>query len=183
MKHIVISGLIAISLALCSLFIGAKYYYYSPLYQPITKAVAVIHPTKNNTASGVVTFEQKGSELHVTATIAGLTPGKHGFHIHETGNCSPDFGAAGGHFNPEGHGHGVLHEGGYHAGDLPNIHANADGVAQADFFTPDVTLREGAENSLFDADGSAIVIHEDPDSYGEDAAAGARVACGVIAFD
>ena len=63
---------------------------------------------------------------------------------------------------------------------MPNLHAGADGVARADYFHTDVTLDEGADNSIFDDDGSAIIIHENPDSYGPEPGAGARVACGVI---
>ena len=64
--------------------------------------------------------------------------------------------------------------------DLPNIHAGSDGTARADYFTAKVTLAEGDDTSLFDDDGSAIIVHAKPDSYGPDPAAGDRVACGVI---
>jgi Cu-Zn family superoxide dismutase len=131
-------------------------------------------------AMGTVTLTAAPHGVLVSADVTGLAPGPHGFHIHETGACAPDFKAAGGHYNPAGAGHGLMHEGGHHAGDLPNIHANAEGAAQADYFTADVSFDEGAANTLFDADGSAIIIHENPDSYGEDAGAGGRVACGVI---
>jgi Cu-Zn family superoxide dismutase len=134
----------------------------------------------NGAAVGTVTLTQGPKGVLVSADMHGLAPGAHGFHIHEAGACAPDFDAAGGHYNPGGGGHGVLDAGGYHAGDLPNIHAGADGVARADYFTVDVTLADGAANSVFDADGSAIVVHENPDSYGADAGAGGRVACGVI---
>lgn len=132
---------------------------------------------------GTVTLTQGPKGVLVSAGVEGLAPGPHGFHIHETGACAPDFKAAGGHYNPGGGGHGILDAGGYHAGDLPNIHAGAGGTAQADYFTADVTLADGAANSVFDSDGSAIVIHENPDSYGADAGAGGRVACGVIVRD
>lgn len=131
-------------------------------------------------AKGTVTLTEGPNGVLVQVRAAGLELGEHGFHIHETGACAPDFGAAGDHDNPAGSGHGFLHEGGMHAGDLPNIHADATGGANADFFTDAVTLAEGADTTLFDADGSAIIIHENPDSYGADAGAGGRVACGVI---
>jgi Cu-Zn family superoxide dismutase len=134
-------------------------------------------------AMGTVTLTQAPNGVLISADIAGLTPGAHGFHIHETGSCSPDFKAAGGHYNPGGNGHGLLHDAGSHAGDLPNIHAGADGAARADHFTSAITMAEGAAHSVFDADGSAIIIHAKPDSYGESAGAGGRVACGVIAAD
>lgn len=129
---------------------------------------------------GTVTFIEGPNGVLVQADVNGLSPGGHGFHIHSVGACEPDFGAAGGHFNPEGIGHGFMEEGGWHAGDLPNIFAAADGTARADIFTAAVTLTPGAHNSIFDADGSAIIIHAGPDSYGESPGAGDRVACGVI---
>ena len=131
-------------------------------------------------ALGTVTLTQTPLGVLIAADANGLSPGGHGFHIHETGTCAPDFAAAGDHFNPTGAGHGLNHPGGHHAGDLPNIYAGADGTARADYFTAAVTLDEGAAHSVFDADGSAIIIHEKPDTYGADAGAGGRVACGVI---
>ena len=131
-------------------------------------------------AMGTVTLIEGPNGVLVQADVTGLSPGGHGFHIHAVGACEPDFSAAGDHFNPEGIGHGFMQEGGWHAGDLPNIYAAADGTARADFFTAAVTLTPGAENSIFDADGSAIIVHAKPDSYGESPGAGDRVACGVI---
>ena len=129
---------------------------------------------------GTVVLTQGPNGVLVSADVTGLSPGWHGFHIHETGACTPDFSAAGGHYSPGGEGHGLLHEDGSHAGDLPNINAGADGVARAEHFTDKITLAEDADNSIFDDDGSAIIIHAKPDSYGPDPAAGDRVACGVI---
>lgn len=131
-------------------------------------------------AVGTVTLTQGHHGVIIAAELTGLAPGGHAFHIHETGSCTPDFTAAGGHFAPRGHGHGYDHEGGVHAGDLPNIFAAADGTVRADVFTSAVTLTAGAVHTLFDEDGSAIIIHEKPDTYGDDPAAGARIACGVI---
>ncbi|MCY3559179.1 MAG: superoxide dismutase family protein [Chloroflexi bacterium] len=128
---------------------------------------------------GAVTIIQGPRGLLIQARLSGLPEGWHGFHIHETGSCDPDFSAAGGHYNPTGIGHGVLHEDGHHPGDTVNIYAHADGTANADQYTVDATLGAGAA-TLFDADGSAIIVHEAPDSYGADPAAGARIACGVI---
>jgi Cu-Zn family superoxide dismutase len=111
--------------------------------------------------------------------VSGLEPGEHGVHIHETGQCGADFAAAGGHFNPTGRGHGFSTAGGAHGGDLPNIFVGADGTAAAHFLNDRVTLTDGP-NSLFDADGAALIVHAKADTYGEDAGAGSRVACGVI---
>lgn len=129
---------------------------------------------------GTVTIEQGPQGLIIAADVRGLSPGGHGFHIHETGSCEPDFAAAGDHFNPTGASHGARHGPGRHAGDLPNLYAAADGGARADVFTDAATLDAGEPHSLFDADGSAVIIHALPDTYGEDAGAGGRVACGVI---
>ncbi len=130
---------------------------------------------------GVVTLTQTSHGVLVAADLNGLTPGGHGFHIHETGSCEPDFKAAGGHYNPHGGAHGYAHGGQPHAGDMPNIYAGADGSARADVLNPWVTMVDGEAGALFDEDGSAIIIHAKPDTYGDKAGAGARVACGVIA--
>ncbi len=140
---------------------------------------------------GSVTFRQAAGGVLVAAKADGLAPGGHAFIIHSVGACTPDFDAAGDHFDPEDIGeHGFVHpnwrgsSGEAHGGDLPNIYAAADGTARADFFTDGVTLDTGKDHSLFDADGSAIIVHEKPDAYGEvESDTGSRVACGVIRPD
>ena len=137
---------------------------------------------------GTVTFRQAASGVLIMADIKGLTPGGHAFIIHEVGACAPDFNAAGDHFNPENTEHGFVHaswkrgeSSGGHSGDLPNIYAASDGSARADFFTEGITLDTGESNSIFDDDGSAIIVHEKPDAYGEEESdTGRRLACGVI---
>ena len=139
-------------------------------------------------AMGTVTFRQVASGVLVMADVTGLAPGGHAFIIHEVGSCTPDFDAAGDHFNPEETEHGFIHSAwkrgestGGHGGDLPNVYAATDGSARADFFTEGITLNSGPRHSLFDADGSAIIVHEKPDAYGEEESdTGSRVACGVI---
>ena len=130
---------------------------------------------------GTVTLTQGAHGVLVQAELSGLAPGAHGFHIHQTGSCSPDFSAAGGHFAPEGIEHGYLNSEGHHAGDLPNIYAGADGTVRADFFSGAISLAADESNSVFDEDGSAIIVHEQGDTYGADAGAGGRVGCGAIA--
>ena len=131
-------------------------------------------------AVGEAALTQTPTGVLISAQATGLSPGAHGFHIHGVGACSPDFKAAGSHFAPGGEPHGFLHEDGPHAGDLPNLHAGADGDARAEYFTGAVTLDAGADHSLFDEDGSAFVVHADPDDYLDVGSAGARIACGVI---
>ena len=131
---------------------------------------------------GSATLTQGANDVVLIQLEAtGLPAGEHGFHIHQTGKCEPDFTAAGDHYNPDGKEHGYMNEAGFHAGDLPNISADAEGEATADSFTTQVSLAKDAPNTLFDEDGSAVMIHENPDSYQADAGAGGRLACGVIA--
>ena len=134
----------------------------------------------DGTAMGSVDLRQTAHGVLIMARVAGLEPGGHGFHIHTTGSCSPDFSAAGDHFNPSDKEHGLDNAAGFHAGDIPNLIAAADGTGAADFFTDAVTLASGPSHSVFDSDGSAFIIHAKPDTYGAEAGAGDRVACGVI---
>lgn len=143
------------------------------------KAVADIKDV-DGSAMGTVTLTQGPHGVLVAADVTGLSEGGHGFHIHEVGSCSPDFSAAGGHYMPGGEGHGFMHEDGTHSGDMPNIYAGADGHVRADVFTDAVSFSSDADNTLFDDDGSAIIIHAQPDSYGESPGAGDRVGCGII---
>jgi superoxide dismutase, Cu-Zn family len=144
-------------------------------------------------AAGVVVgdakFEQERDGVEVRVTVSGLTPGFHGFHIHTVGSCvAADFTSAGGHFNPTGEAHG------HHAGDLPILQVNPDGTGEARF-----TIASFQISQLFDADGSALIVHAGADNYanipqrysatGPDATtlatgdSGARVVCGVIQHD
>lgn len=129
--------------------------------------------------AGMAKFSQGPKGVLIEVTLSGLTPGVHGIHIHQTGACTPDFAAAGDHFAPSGGGHGFLAEGGPHEGDLPNIVVGVDGTAVAHFFTDRISLGDG-EASLFDDDGSAVIVHAKADTYGAEAGAGGRDACGVV---
>lgn len=130
-------------------------------------------------AVGTVTLTDSPNGVLVTVDLRDLAVGEHGFHVHETGSCSPDFAAAGDHFNPDSAEHGLTNEQGMHAGDLPNLFVASDGVAKAHFFNPRLTVEAGA-TSVLDDDGSAIIVHADPDTYMSEAGAGARIACGVV---
>jgi Cu-Zn family superoxide dismutase len=129
--------------------------------------------------------EDRRGDVHVNVHVKGLAAGLHGIHIHAVGSCSPTFAAAGGHYNPLGNQHGLENPSGPHAGDLPNLIVNEDGVGHLDASTDRVTLSEGA-GTLFDADGSAFIIHANPDDQVTDAGnggSGARIACAVIVAD
>jgi Cu-Zn family superoxide dismutase len=131
---------------------------------------------------GNVALSQLAQGVRIFAEATDLPPGVHAFHIHETGECQPpEFTSAGGHYNPTGEQHGWDNPEGHHAGDLPNVHVRDDGVLAIEYFTDSVTLGEG-DTTLFDDDGSAIVMHEGADDYQTDPAgdAGSRIACGVI---
>ena len=128
---------------------------------------------------GWATFvEDATGTVHVNVKVDGLSPGRHGIHIHRVGACSPDFAAAGSHHNPLGAAHGS------HAGDLPNLDVNANGRGRINA-TTDLATLSGGPLSVFDADGSALVIHADEDDLVTDPTgnSGARIACGVIAAD
>ena len=130
---------------------------------------------------GTVTLTEMARGVHILAEASGLPPGVHGFHIHAVGICEPPFASAGGHFNPTDEEHGWNNPQGYHVGDLPNVHVQEDGVLAIEVFTDAVTLSEG-DTTLFDADGSSIVVHAGADDYHTDPAghAGDRIACAVI---
>jgi Cu-Zn family superoxide dismutase len=153
------------------------------------RAATVLHDATGQRV-GVASFRERHGEVAVTAAVWGLAPGFHGFHVHTTGICVPPFTSSGGHFSLPDQTHGD------HAGDLPSLLVNEDGTGELHFATDRFTL-----NDLFDADGSALMVHEGRDNYanipdryiseqtgmpGPDAAtlatgdAGARAACGVI---
>jgi superoxide dismutase, Cu-Zn family len=144
-------------------------------------AQAELKSTQGNTASGWVRFEQSGSQVRVTAEVRGLKPNsEHGFHVHEKGDCSaPDATSAGGHFNPGSRPHAHYEQGERHAGDMPNLKADANGVAKYSFTSDALSLASGGANNVV---GRAAVVHRDPDDYTSQPAgnSGPRIACGVI---
>jgi Cu-Zn family superoxide dismutase len=129
--------------------------------------------------------QDRHGDVHVNVHVKGLAAGLHGIHIHAVGSCSPTFAAAGGHYNPLGHLHGLDNPNGPHAGDLPNLTVNDDLVGHLNATTDRVTLSDGVA-TLFDADGSAFIIHANPDDQVTDAGnggSGARIACAVVVAD
>jgi Cu-Zn family superoxide dismutase len=132
---------------------------------------------------GNVAISEVAQGLRIFTQADNLPPGVHAFHIHETGQCEPpDFESAGGHYNPTEKQHGWDNPEGHHAGDFANVHVQEGGKLAVEYFTNAVTLGEG-QTTLFDEDGSAVVMHEGADDYQTDpaGAAGNRIACGVIA--
>jgi Cu-Zn family superoxide dismutase len=132
---------------------------------------------------GMATFvENAAGDLTVSVEAQGLTPGKHGLHVHAVGTCvGPDFTSAGGHFNPLNKRHGLQTSEGAHGGDLPNLVIGQDGRGRFSMTVSSMKLSAGVL-SLMDPDGSAIVIHAAEDDGMTDATgnSGARIACGVI---
>jgi Cu-Zn family superoxide dismutase len=133
--------------------------------------------------SGTVTEGPRGVLLKLE--VSGLTPGWHGIHFHEKGDCSAaDFTSAGSHVHgPAAVVHGLLNPAHSDLGDLPNIFVGADGKATVELFSPFVALTDAAgRQNLLDADGSAVVIHANADDHTSQpiGGAGARVACGVV---
>ena len=132
---------------------------------------------------GQARLTQVSEGVRIELESEHLTPGQHGFHVHENGKCeAPKFESAGAHFNPQHKKHGELNPEGPHAGDLPNLMVAADGKAQASFISKLVTLEKDKPNSLLKPGGTALVIHENADDYKTDPSgnSGARIACGVI---
>jgi Cu-Zn family superoxide dismutase len=127
--------------------------------------------------------QEAGGLVHVDVAVSSLTPGQHGIHFHEVGRCEGvnAFSTAGAHYNPLSREHGLTHPGGPHAGDAPNLIAAADGRATLSFSTDRVTLTAGS-TTLFDADGSSLIVHAAPDDQTSQPSgnSGARVACGVV---
>jgi len=144
--------------------------------------------TLKNTAGEIIGearfVEDATGLVHVNVHVKGLSAGDHGIHIHAVGACLPTFLAAGGHHNPLGHEHGLDNPDGPHAGDLPALTVNPAGIGHLDVVTDRATLSPGT-TTIFDADGSALVIHADPDDQVTDPTgnSGARIACGVIQQD
>lgn len=143
-------------------------------------ASARLQPTSGNTATGTVEFTQRGDKVLVVADITGLTPGEHGFHIHEKGDCSaPDGTSAGGHFNPSAQAHGNPDGPHHHFGDLPQLTADASGRAKLSVELDSITLNAGSGNIV----GRGVIVHAKADDYQTQPTgnSGGRVACGVIA--
>jgi superoxide dismutase, Cu-Zn family len=147
---------------------------------PPVKAVAVLYPTTGNQAHGSVMFTKVGNGVKVVADVEGLSPGNHGFHIHEFGDCTAlDGKSAGGHFNPDGTPHGAptASAKNRHVGDLGNITAHTNGKAHLELVDSLLTF-DGPHSVI----GRGVIVHAGKDDLTSQptGAAGSRMACGVI---
>jgi Cu-Zn family superoxide dismutase len=155
---------------------------YPTAQAPTTPAAKATLKDVQGKTLGEATLRDSPAGVLVKLDLVNVPPGPHAFHIHTVGKCdAPDFMTAGGHFNPTTMKHGLLATGGPHAGDMPNLFVPADGKLSVEVLDSNVTIAAGAK-SLFDADGSALVLHATADDYATDPAgnAGARIACGVV---
>jgi Cu-Zn family superoxide dismutase len=166
--------------------------------QTIPPESEIIQVSMKNNADeeiGVIDLVETKAGVMVRLDLHGLparddtevAPFEHAIHVHETGDCSPQetFKNAGGHFNPHSKMHGMKHPEGQHAGDMPNLKPNKDGVIKTQFLNKHITTLDkdvGHRASVFDDDGSSIIIHAGADDHMSQpsGAAGARIACGVI---
>ncbi len=151
----------------------------TPVAAAPMEAVATLQPREGSTVGGTVTFTEVPDGVAIHADVHGTTPGKHGLHLHESGDCSaPDFTSAGGHFNPTGAPHAGPAVAEHHAGDFGNITVGDDGSGTLDIVSHMLTLRAGPNSVL----GKAVVLHADEDDLTSQPSgnAGERIACGVV---
>ena len=144
------------------------------------RAGAQLQATTGNSTSGNASFVHTGGKVLVSGEVRGLKPNaEHGFHVHEKGDCSSGDGmSTGGHFNPAGAPHGNHGTGMHHAGDLPSLRADANGVARFSFESSTITVGSG----MTDIVGKGLIVHRDPDDYKTQPTgnSGPRLACAVI---
>ena len=130
--------------------------------------------------TGTAALTATGTQLTLSLAATGLPEGAHGLHLHMSGNCAgPGFASAGGHLNPAGHQHGTSNPAGSHLGDLPNLVINTKGAGALSVLLQ--ASRAELEAALLDTDGTALVVHADPDDYKSEPSgnSGTRIACGV----
>jgi Cu-Zn family superoxide dismutase len=151
----------------------------------VASATASIRNVAGEQRGTAELWQDRDNIVHVDVQVSGMPPGPHGIHFHAVGTCDASggtpFASAGGHYNPLGRQHGLDNPSGPHGGDAPNFTVASDGTGRATFTTDRVSLTDGS-TSLFDNDGSAIVIHAAADDQISQPAgnAGARIACGVV---
>ncbi len=131
---------------------------------------------------GSAELTQTPTGVLIKLSVKGLPAGEHAFHVHGVGKCEPPFTSAGGHFNPSSKKHGLMAPDGHHAGDMPNLHIPASGELAVEVMNDSITLEKGKPNSVYQTNGTALIIHAGKDDYKTDPTgdAGGRIACGVI---
>ena len=152
----------------------------APAASTIPAAVAHVVGASGSLVSGTLALIPLHGGVRMTGDVGGLTPGSHGFHIHQTGDCSAaDAASAGGHFNPTNSAHGRAGTATHHAGDIDNILADASGVAHVDVQLRGVSLGGSPTTDIV---GRALVVHGAADDYQSQPAgnSGTRIGCGVI---
>ena len=151
----------------------------------VSAATAIMYSVTGTPIGTAQIWQEKNGLVHVDIASISLPGGTHGIHFHEVAKCdgstTPSFSTAGAHYNPMGKQHGLQNPNGPHAGDNPNIVIPATGVGSVAFTTDRVTLTPGT-TSLFDADGSSLVIHANADDQVTNPSgnSGGRIACGVV---
>jgi Cu-Zn family superoxide dismutase len=171
------SRFLLLALSAAFLSAGCK----SVLHGHAPRGTASMHDASGRSV-GVLNLEQSGAGVRIVGDLTGLPAGTHGIHFHQTGRCDgPAFTTAGAHFNPYSRKHGLENPDGPHAGDMPNVVTPAQGSVLVEMLSPRVTLDDAA-TTVFDADGTSLVIHAAPDDQRTDPSgnSGARIACGVI---
>lgn len=144
------------------------------------EAVTTLQARSGSAISGEASFAQDGDSVRIVVSVKGATPGEHGLHIHDKGDCSAtDAVSAGPHFNPGGHNHGGLDQSPRHAGDLGNISVGTDGTGKLEVVLKGLTVVPGERSVV----GRALVLHEKPDDLRTQPSgnSGARIGCGEIA--
>lgn len=153
----------------------------TPAPSPDPMVHVMLAPTEGNVAAGMLMVTERGDGVSITGSITGLKPATEmAVHVHERGDCSaPDGSSAGEHFNPTAEAHGNPATSPHHAGDMPNLSVDKDGVALLDFVIANTSLSGPAERNLANR---AVVVHVMADDYRTQPSgnSGARVACGVI---
>jgi len=165
----------AFKLAACALFLASC----ATVVPDGPSATAVVRPASGSQAHGTVKFSQVGTRVRVDAEIAALTPGNHGMHIHEKGDCTaPDATSAGPHFNPAAKKHGGPGSMEHHAGDLGNLTANEYGKATLTMMVDGISVSQGANGII----GRGVIVHADVDDLKTDPTgnSGGRIGCGTI---
>ena len=165
----------AFKLAACALLLSSC----ATMAPDSPPATAVVRPASGSQVHGTVKFTQVGTRVRIDAEIAALTPGLHGMHIHDKGDCStPDATSAGPHFNPAAKKHGAPDSLERHAGDLGNLKADEYGKATLSMMVDGISVGKGVDGVI----GRGLIVHAGGDDLKTDPTgnSGDRIGCGVI---